>query len=241
MSSIQPIPETVQAVAQLEALGEARHLLEDLRELTAQAKEIVPDLVGVSIASLSQGVTFTLLASAQDVAVFDAVQYLAGGPCVEAAHTDQIEEFYPCEALDEDRWCLFAQATAARGVRSTLTLPVLSDGRVVGTVNLYAASRRAFVGHRAELAEPFGAWAEGAVANADLSFTTRREAEQAPTKLRNQALIDQAVGIVAEQLGVDVTTAAARLREAATRAGVTLLQLAGQLVRARQGRQEGSD
>jgi hypothetical protein len=104
----------------------------------------------------------------------------------------------------------------------------------VGTVNLYAASRRAFVGHHEQLADVFGGWAAGAVANADLSFTTRKEAERAPQRLRNQNLIDVATRIVAAQLGVDVETAVARLRDAASRAGVSLLQLARDVVSARE-------
>lgn len=233
MPPFEPIPETVEAVANLDPSVDDGGLLDDLTRLASQAQEIVPDLVGVSIAGFDHGLTFTLVASAAEVAVLDAVQYLAGGPCVEGAHTDQVMEYEP-DVLGEDRWRLFAEATAARAVRSTLTLPVLSGGRVAGTVNLYAGSRRAFVGHHQELADVFGAWAAGAVRNADLSFTTRREAEKAPQRVGEQNLIDLAVGMVAAQLGVDVETAVAGLRAAASRGGVSLLQLAHDIVNARQ-------
>jgi GAF domain-containing protein len=230
---MEPIPETAEAVDDLDPSADEGSLLADLTQLANRAREIVPDLIGVSIAPLEHGLTFTLVATAEDVAVLDAVQYLAGGPCVEAALTDHVVEFQP-NPLDEDRWRLFAEATAARAVRSTLTLPMLSGERVSGTVNLYAASARAFVGHHEQLAGVFGAWAPGAVANADLSFTTRTDAEQAPRTIRNQNIIDMATGIVAAQLGVDVDTAVARLRDAASRAGVSLFQLARDIVSARQ-------
>ncbi len=233
MTSMEPIPETAEAVDDLDPSADEGSLLADLTQLANRAREIVPDLIGVSIAPLEHGLTFTLVATAEDVAVLDAVQYLAGGPCVEAALTDHVVEFQP-NPLDEDRWRLFAEATAARAVRSTLTLPMLSGERVSGTVNLYAASARAFVGHHEQLAGVFGAWAPGAVANADLSFTTRTDAEQAPRTIRNQNIIDMATGIVAAQLGVDVDTAVARLRDAASRAGVSLFQLARDIVSARQ-------
>src|SRR3982751_1159884 len=128
---------------------------------------------------------------------------------VDGAHANQVTEFDGDDVLDEMRWRLFAGATAERGVRSTLTLPVVSDERVEGTVNLYAASARAFVGHHEELAKVFGAWACGAVSNADLGFRTRTEAEAAPQRLREQHVIDVATGIVAAHLGVDVETALA--------------------------------
>jgi hypothetical protein len=101
---------------------------------------------------------------------------------------------------------------------------------VEGTVNLYAASRGAFVGHHEALAEIFGAWALGAVANADLSFTTRLEAEAAPTRVRERNLIAVASGILAAQLTTDPATAEERLRDAAQRAAVTPAQLARDII-----------
>ena len=106
-------------------------------------------------------------------------------------------------------------------------------GRVEGSVNLYAAAPRAFVGHHDALAQIFGAWAAGAVANADLSFTTRGEAQAAPGQIRERNLVDVAIGILAAELQVDVGTATDRLQDAAARAGVTLAQLARTIIDAR--------
>jgi GAF domain-containing protein len=231
---MEPIPETVEALNELDPTDE-RGLIARLGRLAARAQDIVPDLLGVSVSQLEEGLTFTLVATAEEIAVLDAVQYATGGPCVDGAHTDQVLEFDNDDVLDEERWRLFAQATAAHTVRSTLTLPVLGDdGVAVGSVNLYAASGRAFVGHHDALTEIFGAWAAGAIANADLSFTTRRDAEATPDRVREQVVIDLAVGIVAVDLGVDVEVAEARLREAAARAGVRPGQLAREIVRGRQ-------
>jgi GAF domain-containing protein len=183
--------------------------------------------------------TFTLVATSGDIALLDAIQYAAGGPCVEGAHSDEVMEF-EANVLDEERWRLFAEATAARAVRSTLTLPVLSNEQVVATVNLYAASARAFVGLHQDLAGIFGAWTAGAVANADLSFATRREAERAPQRIQEQNLLSLATGILAVQLGIDPRAARERLEDAAARAGVTVLQVARDIVVAR-GRRDNAD
>ena len=230
---MEPIPETVEAVNELDPSAHPPDLLSSLLRHAIRAKEVVPDLVGVSIAVLEEGITFTLVATSDEIAVLDAIQYAAGGPCVEGARSDEIREFHPDSVLDEARWQLFAEATAARTVRSTLTLPVVRAGRVEGSVNLYAASRRAFVGHYEALADVFGALAAGGVANADLSFSTRALAEAAPGQVREQNLVDVATGILAAELDVDVATAAERLRDAARRAGVTLAQLAREIVDAR--------
>jgi len=234
---MEPIPATVEAVNDLEPVEGEDSLLSDLIRLANQAQEVVPELVGVSVAPLENGLTFTLVATAPHIAVLDAIQYAAGGPCVEAAQADRVEEF-DHDVLDEERWRLFAEATAARAVRSTLTLPVVDEGRVVATVNLYAGSGRAFAGLHDRLAAIFGAWAAGAVANADLSFSTRLESERAPQRIHDQTVIDVATGILAAQLRVDVETALERLNSAASRAGVSLLQLARDIVAASQGQDD---
>jgi hypothetical protein len=150
---MEPIPETAEAINQLEASVDQGDLLAQLTRLADQGKEIVPDLVGVSIAPLDHGLTYTLVATAAEIAVLDAIQYAVGGPCVEAAHTERVVQFDQ-DAFDEDRWRLFAESTAARAVRSTLTLLLSDDGlEVAGTVNLYAASPRAFDGLHEQLAE----------------------------------------------------------------------------------------
>jgi len=231
---MEPIPETVEAVDGLDPSVDDFDILEHLTELGNRAQEIVPDLVGVSIGRIAKGLTFTLVATAAEIAVLDGIQYIAGGPCVDGAHSKEVREFNRDDVLDEEGWRLFAEATAAPAVHSTLTLPVLTEDRVVGTVNLYAASERAFVGHHDALAEVFGAWAAGAVANADLSFTTRKQAQAAPQRVQQEHFIDVATGIVAAQLGVDVDTAWVRLHDAAVRAGVTLAQLARNIVDARE-------
>jgi hypothetical protein len=100
----------------------------------------------------------------------------------------------------------------------------------MGTVNLYAGSPRAFVGHHEEMADLFGAWAAGAVANADLSFMTRRTAEEAPGRVREAVIIDTAVGVLAASQGVDIDTAERRLRTAAQHAGVSVGELAADVV-----------
>ncbi|WP_244932424.1 ANTAR domain-containing protein [Nocardioides sp. W7] len=240
---MEPIRETVEAANELDPSLDAVEPLDHLARLASRAKGVVPSLVGLSVARLDQGVTFTLVASDEEVAVLDAVQYVAGGPCVAGAYDEQVHEFDNDDVLDEERWHLFAAATAAHGVRTTLTLPVVGldpgDGRVVGTVNLYAASPRAFVGLHDELAGIFGAWATGAMTNVDLPFTTRSEAQAAPRLVREQSIVEVAKGILAAQLGLDVDTAEARLREAAARAGVSAVELAREIIRAREGRDPG--
>jgi GAF domain-containing protein len=229
--AVEPTPETLEAMEELGQVGGSEpELLGQLLGRSDEVLAIVPDCIGISIASVQNEVVFTVVASTEEIALMDALQYLTGGPCVDGVAGERVLELDQAALMDEDEWRVFARASAARGVASTLTLPILEDGVVVGSVNLYGGSGRAFTGHHEALARIFDAWAPGAVTNADLDFTTRRMAEQAPQRIRDERFVRVAVGIIAAAEGVDPETAFARLENAADRAGVTPPQLARELI-----------
>ena len=205
-----------------DAAVEDDDLLERLRALGTQVQELAPACVGLSLAVREEDLAVTLVATDVEMALLDAMQYVADGPCVEALGSEEVLEVNEERLLDEDEWRVFALASAAASVASTLTLPVVVDDAVVGTVNLYAAAPHAFSGLHEEIAALFGAWAPGAVANADLSFSTRRAAEEAPGRLRDRARFDTAVGLVAAREGLSLEDAQSRLVSAAERGGVSL-------------------
>jgi GAF domain-containing protein len=231
---LDPIPETERAMGELEHVTGEAGLLDALIDRADRARDLVPDLLGVSVARLQEGLTFTLVASDEDIAVLDALQYVGGGPCVEGARTGEVQATWLPGSpgpLNEETWRMFAYGSAARGVRSTLTLPILDPtGTSVGSVNLYAGSARAFDDVHSQLAMLFGAWAAGAVANADLSFATRLEAVAAPGRLRDRATIAEAVDIIAREQGIERESAEQRLRTAAAQAGLDLVQLARDVI-----------
>lgn len=223
---MKPIPQTTQAVEEFGPFAQEGTLLDELNDKAAQVLVFVPDCVGLSVASISDGVTFTLVASDLQIGVLDALQYLFGGPCVAGVEGEQVLAYSREELFDETDWQMFAQGTAASGVASTLSLPILADMKVVGSVNLYGGSNNAFTGHHEELARIFDAWAPGAVTNADLSFRTRQTAEQAPEHLRGAVRIEMAVGILAGREALAPAVARKLLQDSARRAGVTTAQLA---------------
>lgn len=224
---MEPIPETVELADDLthEASPDF-DVLDHLQGIADKVQVLVPDCVGLSIAWLDRGVAFTLVASDEEIALLDAVQYLDGGPCLEAVEQGRGIQWNEHDPLDESAWQTFTQATAARAIRSTLTMPLMSGGHVVGTANLYAASAHAFEDQHEELAGILGGSAAHIVANADLSFTTRLAAENSPAALREQDLVDRAVGVLVGALGLDPATADESFAHAAARAGLTPAQLA---------------
>nr|WP_300052296.1 hypothetical protein [uncultured Nocardioides sp.] len=228
---MEPIPETLAALDELDVDGDDTALTRNLVATAEQAREVVPGLVGVSVALRQLDVTFTLVATDEEIATLDAVQYVSSGPCVDAIDLGHGIATSPGGLLDESRWRDFARASAAAGVHSTLTLPIVGpDGDVVATVNLYGSSTDTFEGRHEQLADVFGAWAPGAVTNADLSFSTRGAAEEAPARLEQVALVDAATGIIAAVREIPVTEARWQLEDAARRAGVPVTRLARVIV-----------
>jgi GAF domain-containing protein len=227
------IPESLQALDELEAYGDdtaGTSLLDRLDDVADRALAVAPGVIGLSMAWQENGLTFTLVATDEEVATLDAVQYLASGPCVEALHMGRGITTSAEGLLSETRWREFALAGAAAGVHSTLTFPVVRAGDVVATINLYGHAPDTFTGRHQPLADLFGGWAAAAVANADLSFSTRRAAERAPLDLRDSATVDTATGMLAHRRSLTVAEARHELEDAAQRAGIPVVRLAQVIV-----------
>ncbi len=216
------LPHTQEALDEYLSLADPE-LERSLMTMGDSAARIIPECVGLSLTLYDEDLTFTLVAPSLPLADRAYLDPGRGGqPGLDDAQRAEVA----AELLDEDRWALFARGSAAAGVASSLSLPVLERGRVVGGINLYASSSDAFTGHHGDLAFALGASASGAVTNSDLAFETRRRAEQAPQQLREQQALEVGVGILAAREGIDVEEARVRLCEAAARAGTTDAQAA---------------
>jgi hypothetical protein len=188
-----------------------------LRVIEGWATRAVPDCVALSVTLLDEDLTFTLV---DEEATRPHESADAAGAAEDAAR----EQAY---ALDEAEWADMARERAFAGIASTVSLPVVEQGRAVLNIDLYASTAHAFRDRIDGLVDALGAWQAGAVTNADLSFETLRRAELAPALLREQRLVDVAVGLVAARMAVTTHAAAALLGAAAEEAGVTRIQAAG--------------
>lgn len=227
---MEPIRETSEADAEFGPfMYQDEDLLERLLVLSEDVVTLVPDCVGMSVSLHEHEVTFTLVSSTETTALLDAVQYVDGGPCLAAMDTRQVLASSH-DLLSEDTWRLFAAATAAAGVASTLSLPIVEDGRTVGGFNLYGSTGRAFDGAHERLAELLGAWADGAVTNADLPFETRDLARRAPKILRDSTSLSIAAALLSRSAGLSQDDATERLRAAAVRAAIPLPRLVDSVI-----------
>jgi GAF domain-containing protein len=222
---MEPIPEVRDATKRLAALAdETVDLLERLEGVSALAVTLLPSCVGVSITVLVDGDPFTVTATSPDIASLDAVQYLGGGPCVDASDEGPVNVE---DVMSEPRWQLYSQAAAAQGVRSSLSLPFPGDGDTPsGALNLYASDPNAFHGVQEQLAQLFGVHVGELVLNADLSFMTREFARELPQRLEDYEQLNQAAGVLMALHGWDPDQARERIRYAAGRAGVATSDVA---------------
>lgn len=229
---LHPLPETEEALLMM-GLWSDRDLTAELVRQGELVEDAVPNLVGISLALVRDGLTFTLAATQEDLALLDALQYVLGGPCVDAAEQDATILGGDSDSglFGEQRWVEFARASASHGILSTLSLPVHVDGRVIGGVNLYASTPNAFAGKEQRVAHILGAWAPGAVHNADQTFATQAEARRAPQVLDDLTVLAQATGVVVAAHEVDEARARQLITDAARRAGVDELAVARELIR----------
>jgi hypothetical protein len=199
-------------------------LFERLKEVGAAVRERVPACVGVSVSLRDHGVTLTLVSSEERIAMMDAVQYVDGGPCIDALEKGEVVDADDRAELRQ-RWGLFADVTERNGIEATLSLPVPWEGAGVMGFNLYASEAGAFDGEHDALAELLGAWAGGAVVDADLAFRSRRIARNAPEILRESTELAMVSVLLARDRGIDAAEAEQRLRDAAVRASIPLTDL----------------
>ena len=182
-----------------------------LRVIEGWAVRSVPDCVALSVTLLDEDLTFTLVDRA-------ATGEPRHDEPRDAGPAPPPGEVHPLDELD---WADTARERAFGAIASTVSLPVVEHGRAVLNIDLYASTAYAFRDRIDGLVEALGAWQAGAVTNADLGFETLRRAQQAPERLREQRLVDVAVGLVAARMAVTTDMAALMLREAAERAGVS--------------------
>jgi hypothetical protein len=217
----------------MELLPESREALDEyvtpsvddveglLRVIEGWAVRAVPECVALSVTILDEDLTFTLV---DDIS---GVGARVPPPAPDARPDEAAVPFVEDDgSLDEGGWAEMARERAFAGIASTVCLPVVEHGRAVLNIDLYASTAHAFRGRIDGLVEALGAWQAGAVTNADLGFESLKRAEAAPGRLREQRLVDVAVGLLAARVGITTNDALARLRVAAHRAGASETQAA---------------
>ncbi|WP_194902988.1 GAF and ANTAR domain-containing protein [Quadrisphaera sp. INWT6] len=186
--------------------------------------------VSCGITLRREGQQLTVASSDQVAAAVDEVQYAhESGPCLQALDTGRV--INAPDLTVEDRWPAYTARALTYGVASSLSLPLVVEGQVLGAMNLYAGRAHAFD------AAARRATAAGLAAQAAATLTVvLRQAHQVDlTKslqatLVSRSVIDQAIGVLMGQQRCSAEEAFALLRAASQHRNRKLRDVAADLV-----------
>jgi GAF domain-containing protein len=142
----------------------------------------------------------------------DHLQYeiLHEGPCITCMQTRRTVVSGSLGA--DKRWPRFGTRVARRGVASALSLPMLIDDQVVGSINCYARDKDVFGEHAVRLGSAFARPAAVSVYNTQLLVAAQERAEQLQRALVSRTVIDQAIGVIRGRTGGTADDAFNRLK-----------------------------
>ena len=200
-----------------------------LHDMAVLAARLVGTDLSCGMTMRSNGRPATVACSDPVAATVDAVQYeLDNGPCLHAmrdGHMVRIDD-----TADKARWPEFERRAASHGIRSCLALPLRSEGRRVGALNLYARAASAFGVAEAQRAADFAENASGALTLAIRLASHAALIEQLRSSLVSRTVIDQALGVIMARENCTQARAFALLRSASQHSNVKLRDVASAIV-----------
>jgi GAF domain-containing protein len=222
------LAELHEALASVVLAG--RELSAMLTEITRIARRAMPSVEAASITLIRGEEPFTVAHDGQMALDADELQYERGyGPCMDAGRAGQM--LVIDDMRSDQRWPDYAQHAAARGVLSSLSVPLPFQGVTIGALNTYAGRPDLFDDHDVELAEEVAAWVAIAVGNAEAAARTSEDLTQLRTMMMTRAFIEQAKGILIERHKIKEDEAFTILTQTSQRTNTKLRDVAAELVR----------
>ena len=183
------------------------------------------DGAGLTLAS-TDGTPETVFATDTVAAQVEDLQFTLGeGPCVEAVRTGEAVVAPHLGVTDLARWPAFGREAAAIGVAAVFALPVRFGADCVGALGLHRLTPGPL--DRRQLASAVGATDAAATLLAD--GTTDGLTRVVPLTTYRM-VVHQAAGMAMVQLGTSLPEALVRLRAAAFAEGISINDLATDLV-----------
>jgi GAF domain-containing protein len=204
MSEQSPLQRSLTELSSL--LVSELSVAETLARVADLAVEAVPPAMFAGITMIVDDRVTTQAFTDPTCPEIDQAQYDSGqGPCLNAFREGSV---IVVDSLERDRrFPDFADAALAHGVRSTLSLPMVSGGISVGALNFYAAEEAAFGEREMQVGNLFAAQATVALVNAQAYWGARLTSEQLQQALVGREVIDMAKGIIMNVTGCTVDEA----------------------------------
>jgi GAF domain-containing protein len=212
------------------ALLNTENVEQFLHELAVLSTRIVAGGLSCGMTLRLRGQTPVTAACSDPVAAqADEAQYETGdGPCLRAARTG--EEIRIDEMPAERRWPEFADRAASLGIMSSLSLPLIADGRPAGALNWYAPRPAAFGEQERARARNFAENASGALTLALRMASCNDLTDQLRSSMASRAVIDQALGVIMATERCPQDKAFAMLRSVSQNTNTKLRDVAATIV-----------
>jgi GAF domain-containing protein len=177
----------------VKVLSAHRSLPARLEAVVDLAKRFVPTCHAASITLLVEGRATTAAMTDRIALEIDLVQYSNDeGPCLAAldpARTIRID------VLDEDeRFPRFAGGAVELGVRSVLSVPLVHNGAVVGTLNMYSQQTNGFDDATETKLRTLVDYAAEIIAASPVYTLANEVVDEAVAALEDRAIVARAVG-----------------------------------------------
>jgi len=202
---------------------------ETLDRVSALACASVPGTDMVGLTMMKDGKPATAVFTDPLSPEIDQVQYDSGrGPCLDAFRDGKT---YRIESTSTDeRWPEFSRVARAKGINSTLSLPLIVEDRCIGALNMYSRTPGSFGDEEEQLGTVFAAQGAVTLANAEAYWEAKEVADQLGEAMKSRAVIEQAKSILMAAQGCTPDQAFDLLVKASQRSNRKLRDLAQEIV-----------
>ncbi|MEA3055202.1 MAG: hypothetical protein QOD30_634 [Actinomycetota bacterium] len=187
------------------------------------------DAAGIMLAA-PDGPLRVMASSSEAMRVLELFEAQAQeGPCPDC-HRTGLPVVSQDLGADDGRWPRFAAEAVAAGFRSAYALPMRLRGSVIGALNLFRAGPGEMVAADIEVAQAFADVATIAILQHRAAHEAQVINEQLTHALNSRVVIEQAKGMIAERLELDMERSFAALRGHARNHNLRLADVAGAVI-----------
>jgi GAF domain-containing protein len=218
------------SLLELAAIVYSGETLQSVLERVAQiAKRALPGADEVSVTLIRDDEPFTAAFTGQLALDADEMQYERGyGPCMDAGRAGIVLRVE--DMRREERWPDYAAAVSARGVLSSLSVPLPIQDRYVGALNIYSATPAAFDDGAVAAGQLLASYAAVAVHNAQAFTEASALAADLAKAMQSRAVIEQAKGIIMNERRCTADEAFTLLTRVSQQANIKLRDIAAEMV-----------
>lgn len=195
------------------------------------------DEVGIMLDDL-RGTLRVLASSTEQMRVLELMQLQNdSGPCLEASKTGE-SVFVEHVGEHVNEWPAFTLEALALGITAAYAIPLRLRDTTIGALNLFCTDGRALGPDSLRIGHVLASMATIGITNHRTVRKHEVVTEQLQGALDSRIVIEQAKGIAAESLGVDMADAFELLRATARRSNRSISDVATEIIRDRPTRMQ---